>query len=274
MATKCPLCGVWSDRLYSAVPDWEYGERSADFYQCLNCRLVFQHPIAAIAYPSDYSHHSDKGLIGCLKKIQDRLFIRKMHRYLCQKWQDLLEVGCGTGRFVRALAREGYSGVKGVDIFLGSSLESVQGYYQCIIMQNVIEHFVNPVKSLEKVHDLMEPGRHLILRTPNTDSWSRRAFGRYWAGLQSPRHTWLFNPKNLGTLAYRVGFERCIWLSQSDASTWAISFQNWLVSKGVRRPKGGVAWWSLALLPLWYPLALLETFFGKSSTIFAVLVKK
>jgi hypothetical protein len=92
-------------------------------------------------------------------------------------------------------------------------------------------------------------------------------FGRYWSGLHAPRHTQLFSPKNNRLLAQKLDFGIEV-VYVTDPASWTLSFQN-LVQR--RTHHAGTAWYSLALLPAWWPFALVERALGRGSAMYALL---
>jgi 2-polyprenyl-3-methyl-5-hydroxy-6-metoxy-1,4-benzoquinol methylase len=300
---KCPVCGgALSQKVHRRVRDFEHGLAVlADFDACPSCGLIAQVPppdAAALAtyYPSDYRPHAAAAsangvsLMTRLKNMQSSLQIRRLAKFLPARDQPVLELGCGGGHFLRALERHGYSDLTGIDRTpeLGRAFEGTRiryraldldrslelgGPYQAIVMNYVIEHFVSPEAVLRACRKALAPGGTVLLLTPNTRALSHRVFGRYWSGLHAPRHTQLFHPENLRRLAEKSGFGTLKVIYPTDPACWTLSFQNLI--QGMKRagapPRAGTAWYSLALLPAWYPFALVETLARRASSMFAVL---
>lgn len=102
-------------------------------------------------------------------------------------WTDLsvLEIGCGIGDTAAAIANAGASSVVACDYstsaietanqkyslrnlnFFVSSIEDTKGVYDCIVMQEVIEHTDNPLSTIEFLSKHLNPGGHLILTCPS-----------------------------------------------------------------------------------------------------------
>ena len=307
-ALRCPVCGGALDvRVHRGVRDFEHGLAVlADFDACASCGLVAQVPTpsaAALAgyYPSDYRPHaaaarpaangsSGRGLMTRLKEVQASRQLAALRPYLPAPDEPLLELGCGGGHFLRLLERRGYSDLTGIDrneaqglAFAGTSVRyravdldrtlDLGGPYQAIFMNYVVEHFVSPEAVLRACKAALAPGGRVILLTPNTRALSHRVFRRYWSGLHAPRHTQLFTERNLRMLAEKVGFGRIEVEHTTDPASWTLSFQNFVqgaLRKG-KAPRAGTAWYSLALLPVWYPFALAERLAGRGGSMFAIL---
>jgi SAM-dependent methyltransferase len=300
---QCPVCGgALSRKLHRQVRDFEHGlPVLADFDACPSCGLVAQVPApnaAALAtyYPSDYRPHAaaaganGASLMTRLKNLQASLQIRKLAKFLPPRDEPILELGCGGGHFLRALERHGYSDLTGIDrtpelgrafegthiryraLDLDRSLE-LGGPYQAIVMNYVIEHFVSPEAVLRACRKALAPGGRVLLLTPNSRALSHRVFGRYWSGLHAPRHTQLFHPGNLRLLSEKIGYGAVEIVYPTDPTSWTLSFQNLIqgMKRNGRTPRAGTAWYSLALLPAWYPFALVETLARRASSMFAVL---
>ena len=293
---QCPVCGgALSVSVHRKVRDFEFGlPVLADFDACASCGLLAQVPqptAAALAgyYPADYRPHAGgQGLVSRLKDLQASLQLRRLSKFLPARSEPILDLGCGGGHFLRALERRGHTNLTGIDrtAELGRKFEGTRvryravdldrepvlgGPYRAIFMNYVIEHFVSPEVVLRACRAALAPGGRVLLLTPNSRSLSHRFFGRYWSGLHAPRHTQLFNPDNLKLLAEKTGFDPPAVVHATDAASWTLSFQNFLQRGADKPPRAGTAWYSLLLLPAWYPFALAERVAGQGSSMFGVL---
>ncbi len=121
----------------------------------------------------------------------------------------LLDVGCGSGQFLSKMQSFGWT-VSGVDpdpsavaYGLSQGLQVFQGtiadvpeesHYDVITLNHVIEHVSDPVELLRQCGMRLRKGTgRIILTTPNLQSLGHRWFGRYWRGLEVPRHLMLFS---------------------------------------------------------------------------------
>ena len=135
----------------------------------------------------------------------------------------LLEVGCGSGRFLNRMRKAGWA-VEGIDfdpvaaarvekrfgipVAVGSlpELGYPEGEYDVVAMSQVIEHVADPVALLKECRRVLRPGGRLVLSTPNARSLAHRLHGRHWRGLEPPRHQHVFTPAALARCARDCGF--------------------------------------------------------------------
>jgi SAM-dependent methyltransferase len=284
------------------VLDFEHGRpEEANFSVCEGCGFFIQDPLPSLEelrsyYPEDYRPHvsgsaaGGGGLLGLLKGIQSRSLLATYSRWLPRERDaSIVDLGCGSGQFLRALYRAGYRNLMGIDReprlathfvplsiqFIAEELEpdfSLPGRHRVIVMNYVLEHFRDPLRMLARCRDSLEPDGQVLVLTPNVDSVAHRVFGKYWSGLHSPRHTYLFSPHTLELAAKTSGFARVEAAFVTDPAGWAFSFQNRMRSGserlGVER---GAAWYGLATLPIWYPFAAAEHLAGRGGSIAVAL---
>lgn len=125
----------------------------------------------------------------------------------------LVDVGCGNGDKLHLAAQLGWrtcgieldaaaadaARVRGLDVRQGGydELARLPELADCLICSHVLEHVHEPLALLRLLRAAIRPGGLLLLSTPNARSQVRRAYGRYWRGLEAPRHlaiadaTWL-----------------------------------------------------------------------------------
>ena len=158
----------------------------------------------------------------------------------------LLDVGCGAGIFAGRMLRMGWE-VEGIEpdpvaarqaqatyglrVYQGSLEGSAapKGSYDAVTASHVIEHVEDPVRFLAACWDLLHPGGTLVVVTPNLESHAHSVFGRYWRGLEPPRHLTLFNQGALGRAAERAGIYGAAVRTSARAATFM-----WLMSDALR----------------------------------------
>jgi SAM-dependent methyltransferase len=297
----CALCNSTEfTAKYNSVADYEYASyHPIDFVQCKHCSLIFQEPLPNVDeissfYPDSYRNYLPlgSGIFTLLKKMRFKNQAKKISKLLDDKNSRILEIGYGNGQLLMALKDLGYQDLSGIDFDdkAKSMLESCgikvsidnaeknisfEGNFDYVILNNVIEHFLNPFAVLSNCFDKLNPGAKVILLTPNSSGYDAEIFGKYWAGLHSPRHTFLFNGHNLKLLANKIGFTQVDICSEQDAAQWAISFQNFLQANKIdkSRLKNGLAWYTIFVSVACSPIELLQNLLGNSASLMAIFKK-
>jgi 2-polyprenyl-3-methyl-5-hydroxy-6-metoxy-1,4-benzoquinol methylase len=133
----------------------------------------------------------------------------------------LLDVGCGSGEFIERMHALGWE-VAGVDpdpravafavrrerrVFEGTIADVPPDLrYDVIVLSHVIEHVPDPVALLRECgRRLRQSSSRIVVTTPNVKSLGHRWFGKYWRGLEVPRHLQLFSPETLAECVKRAG---------------------------------------------------------------------
>jgi SAM-dependent methyltransferase len=95
----------------------------------------------------------------------------------------------------------------GVQIQTGSLEElSTDRQFDLVSMIQVIAHFFNIRKALQKAADVTRPGGYWLIETWNKDSWMARAFGQNWHEYSPPSVLHFFSPTTLKQLVSQFGF--------------------------------------------------------------------
>ena len=146
----------------------------------------------------------------------------------------LLEVGCGSGAFLKSMRELGWR-AEGVDfdpaavdearkkdllVHLGTlkAQQFSENSFDAIVMSHVIEHVHDPLDLLRECHRVLKPSGVLVVTTPNAESWGHRFYGADWRGLEPPRHLHVFTLSALSVVAIRSGFTKSTCRSMVRAS--------------------------------------------------------
>lgn len=128
-----------------------------------------------------------------------------------------LDIGCGSGKNLEMVSQYGWDAY-GIELDKAavehakkeglkvqqSSLESMQFngiQFDCIRIWHVFEHLTNPHEALRKITGVLSSDGEILMAVPNAQSFARIVFGRYWYGLDVPRHVINYSPKTLRLLA-------------------------------------------------------------------------
>jgi SAM-dependent methyltransferase len=277
---RCLLCNSDRASMLLEAPDTLPDEGGLWFAiaQCQDCGLCFTCPrpsdqVMARFYPMSYPPHHKS-----VRKLAHHWWRRftwwrhGRHEPLAGKppcgQGRLLDFGCGSGAFLERMRQAGWN-VTGLDTsekvvqrirhelrlpaLVGSLPHPELGdnSFDVVTMRHSLEHVHRPLEVLRAAHRLLAAGGKLIVSVPNIDSLPFSWFGRYWRGLDLPRHLTHFTPDTLQLMLARAGFDvgpvrmvrhpaslrRSAHLAarHADVSTW----QRWLC----RRLVASVATW-------------------------------
>lgn len=144
--------------------------------------------------------------------------IHRLLRFVCKG--RALDVGCGSGRFLRALRNSGWE-VAGLELnddtataarmVHGLAVETsldvfTDNSFDLITITHVLEHIRGPHKMLAGCVRLLKVGGVIAVAVPNIDSWQARLTRGNWFHLDLPRHLWHFSDVWLSNALYELGF--------------------------------------------------------------------
>jgi 2-polyprenyl-3-methyl-5-hydroxy-6-metoxy-1,4-benzoquinol methylase len=230
--------------------------------QCEQCGLIYQNPRPtldemAAHYPPEYDPYVD---VTASHETQSWLYrqaidygMTKRGRFVTRHHQAggrLLDVGCAAGLFLRSMRKFDGWQVEGVEISEYAARIAHEQYglkvhvgtleaanfpdqsFAAVTIWDVLEHLHDPAETLAEIYRILEPGGVVVIRVPNMASWFARVFGRYWAGLDAPRHLYFYSPKTLAEALQQAGFQVVDQTSGSgNYPTFVLSVRFWLVAK-------------------------------------------
>ena len=164
----------------------------------------------------------------------------------------ILDVGCGTGNFLRLLKSAGYAQIFGLepsglavkvgkekygfDLFHGGLLSyELSSPFDFIVLSHVLEHVVDLHGFVVRLSSLLSPGGRLYIEVPDAHQFDRFAnpsepvYSLYVRDLFahfSPEHVNFFSPVSLRTFMTGHGFDEIFCCSQATgvvASTWRMA---------------------------------------------------
>jgi SAM-dependent methyltransferase len=127
----------------------------------------------------------------------------------------VLDVGCGTGGFLKALGGAGYTDVWGIEfsdyaaslarertgarVLVGDILDAElpEGTFDVINATEVIEHLRDPKRFFARVHALLAPGGVFLYSTGNARGLYARVLGKRWPYLHPEGHLFYYDPSTL-----------------------------------------------------------------------------
>jgi len=73
-------------------------------------------------------------------------------------------------------------------------------------MDAVLEHVINPLKTLQDIGKILKPGGKFIAAVPNPRAFGRYFFGHRWLQWHLPYHRHFFTRKSISVLAEQSSF--------------------------------------------------------------------
>ncbi|MFZ2096330.1 MAG: class I SAM-dependent methyltransferase [Anaerolineales bacterium] len=259
---SCNLCGSFENTIIYQGPDLLLNKSDKVFtlVKCDRCGLIYQNPRLTQDeirkyYPEDYEpYFHEKNANWLLRKIY-RYGVDKRCRIIDSlKVKDkparLLDIGCSTGLLLYTLRKSRSWEVWGVEpseyaikiareqfqleVFNGTLLQAnyPDSFFDAVTLWDVLEHLPDPSSTLAEISRITRPQSYLVLRIPNSDSLDAKLFGSTWAGLDLPRHNYVFSNRNIRRLLAKNGFEvESISCNIGNYPTFALSVRFWLTKR-------------------------------------------
>lgn len=261
--TSCPLCGSDAAHRVYRLADWLYGtEGWYCLVRCAACGLLYLNPrpsrdVMPCHYPSEYAPFQGAGAGRCLRRGPWRAYgLAKRCRAVTRLVPRgrLLDVGCASGAFLAAMRETGAWEVVGLERDEGAAAWArerhgisvhradvdeatfVEGAFDAITLWDVLEHLPSPGDTLRRLRPWLSDDGWLVLRVPDGGSPWARLFGRYWAGLDAPRHLVTFDRRTLRRLLSACGYTvRAEWALSGTHAMAVLSVTAWLRATGRRQ---------------------------------------
>lgn len=232
--TACAVCGATAARIWRVAPDYLLGgDQTFRALRCLSCGLARLQPrpsaedmgkyYAVGAYARAEGDSESSGLAARLNRTFQEQASRAV-RASRRNEGRLLDIGCGDGRFLAAMAAHGWQ-VEGIEMdgvaavlarkrtgasVYNKSVEDLnfpEESFDMVSLLHVLEHVPDPRNVITVAFRLLRPGGTLFLALPNAGSPEAAFFGNLWYALDLPRHFWGFTPSTLRRLTKECGFQ-------------------------------------------------------------------
>ena len=274
---NCNFCG--SDEttvLYSGRDRLLNGSQVFNGVRCRQCGLIYINPrptIDEIAnyYPAEYEPFKRHERLQSLPaRISYRISFSKRRRIASHglKPGRLLDIGSGSGDFLLEMRAAGWdvhgldispaaceaTRKRGMDTFNGQLFDAPypEQSFDLITMWDVLEHVHDPMGHLQRICNLLVPNGRYVVTLPNPESLDLFIFKGLWAGLDIPRHLYVYPRKTLIAMIEQAGMEvlsiRCV-TGGPRASIWSIEF---VIDDKVNNPRLKKFLIKVIYSPVWY----------------------
>lgn len=251
---KCRICDNEQDNISLRLKEnLHKTNEEFDYFQCSRCECIQILEIPADLgkyYPSDYySFNPNEGEeflqkeLGFFKKVQTDYLIHDKNVILgklftigypshkifgwlrnmsLSKDAAVLDIGCGTGKYLKQMNQLGYRNLTGVDPFISQDyifsdtfrifkkdpLELDESKkFDCIMMHHSFEHMVEEKEVLKKSRSLLKPGGTILIRIPIYSKPLLEKYGVHLVSLDAPRHLYIHSVKSMEIICKNAGLK-------------------------------------------------------------------
>jgi|GEM_PF-3472289 len=223
---NCPSCKASSQESQMLFQTRMLGENSS-VVRCSKCNLIYktlipnQQGLSKI-YSQEYVHFQEKNDAIDVAEINSaEQKLNKCHKLLKNNLSKskirILDVGCGSGKFVDIARQLGYN-PEGVDPYLPDSLQNnylhkkspeeiASNSYDIATLLNVAEHLDRPELMFSAIHKLLKPNGVFLLTCPYGNSMARKVYKDRWNHLVLDEHLLFWTPQSLTHLLRQIGFQ-------------------------------------------------------------------
>jgi 2-polyprenyl-3-methyl-5-hydroxy-6-metoxy-1,4-benzoquinol methylase len=220
---RCPTCGASDTR-------HELDKDHMQLVRCTACDLVYVSPTFDEAhYAEVYASQQYQDIVRDLgiKSHEYRVGrfgaerVGLMANHVTAARPRYLDVGCSTGFVVEAARDRGWEAVgidlnpsavefgrgRGLDLRTAALEEAgfEPGSFDAVSLFDVLEHLIDPVRTLRAAVRLLQPGGIVFLYVPNYDSASRLLMGKDAHFIWPTHHLNYYTPTTLRDLMSREG---------------------------------------------------------------------
>jgi len=246
---QCNICGNKENNQTFCVREMLFGYDQFTYFQCnqCNCLQIAEFPSDMTRYyPDDYysisEHETVQSQAPAIPKWchtliggpivstlhmpylngegEKRLIKKALRFYLndvhLSRQSSILDVGCGSGSFLRALRKIGFTNLLGIDLYIRNDVDYDDGVtvrkgtiadldstseWDVITFHHSLEHMPDQLETLQKVAQLLSPTGVCLIRIPTVPSYAWEHYGVNWVGLDAPRHFYIHSVDSMRLLA-------------------------------------------------------------------------
>ena len=245
--TRCKICQNSSGNKIHTAYEMYFGLREQfEYVECASCGCLQIKEVPKNLekyYPINYYSYQLK---SNPRKTPIRTFLRRQrskyclfgnnkiwplrsNKYSSFKWfkktnvkfdSSILDVGCGNGKLLNRMQRNGFHNLTGVDPFIKENLFyqngvkvlkkeilELEGQFDLIMCHDSFEHMPQPLDVLKKFYELLKPNKFVLIKIPVASCFAWRHYGVNWFALDAPRHLFLHTIKSIKLLSKQARFK-------------------------------------------------------------------
>lgn len=219
----------YKNQPYVTCEDYTVSNQKFDLMYNAEFRMLETFPkpkgreLALYYESSDYISHTDakKSMVDKVYQLVKKYALQnklKLINSFQTEGKKILDVGCGTGEFLKTCKTNGWN-VVGVEpnknaqelaiskfdnnkpTTVVSDIEEVMSQkFDVITLWHVLEHVPDLEIYILKLKALLKPDGVLVIAVPNYKSFDAMHYKEFWAAFDVPRHLWHFSKKSIELL--------------------------------------------------------------------------
>jgi SAM-dependent methyltransferase len=223
---ECPICRNRQLSKYLECRDYTVSDEIFTLKKCDDCNLLITTPrpenLSRYYQSDDYLSHSDENktafskIYSIVRQLTTAWKVGIIKKYLNLYNAKVLDVGCGTGTFLKKCKDQGLKitgvepspkaraiAIKVTEANILPDLHAVSGTFDAITLWHVLEHIPDMDQQINTLVNLLKPSGILLIAVPNHESPDAKKYKSVWAGYDVPRHVWHFSQRSIGKLFER-----------------------------------------------------------------------
>jgi len=214
---KCPICESQNIKDKYKLKDYIISE-------CLDCSAVFVKEILTDNFLTNFYQKSEGDFVY---EDNNQQFLSYYYHKIKSEIEKIkpakgaiLDIGCSAGFFLNIMEGWERYGMEiaekfgqmarekiGDNIYIGSfeNYPIKENYFDVITLQDVFDHFIDPVENLKKCYQMLKPGGLLVIKAHNISCLYAKIKGVNFYAIIPPVHLFYFNEQSLKYLFNRVG---------------------------------------------------------------------
>jgi 2-polyprenyl-3-methyl-5-hydroxy-6-metoxy-1,4-benzoquinol methylase len=236
-SVACPFCDSEDYTNIYVSKDYLFSKETFTVVKCTECGLLFTNPRVneeeiGFYYSVDYLSFNDSKTVGIFQEAKNRLgrLFGNTHWDVLKLLKSsnvktILEIGPGNGSLLYFLKKHGLEvlGVEtdskcvqkiqelGIPCYCGDLNDVIskigEKKFDAVILCHAFEHLYHPKKTLENIYKLLNENGLVYLSLPNSSSREAKLFGKYWRGLDLPRHIIHYDDQTIRAVLTEAGFD-------------------------------------------------------------------